>query len=58
MAREGAWAAADDRLLADGAYVALAERVALRVAGSGFRGLAAHPHGSGAVDLGVIGVAR
>jgi peptide/nickel transport system substrate-binding protein len=57
-AREKAWAAADDRLLAAGAYVGLAERYAAHLAGSGVRNLAAQPHSGGMVDLAVLGVAQ
>ncbi len=57
-AREQAWAAADDRLLAAGAYVALAERYAVHLAGSGVRNLVAQPHSGGMADLAVLGVAQ
>ena len=54
--REHAWAAADATVRADGAYVALAQRYAVHVAGSEVRGLSPHPFGGGTVDLAVIGV--
>lgn len=53
-AREKAWAAADDALLDDVAYIALAQRYAVHLAGSGVRNLAAQPHSAGAVDLAVL----
>lgn len=55
-AREKAWAEADDVLLADHVYVALAERSAVHLAGSAVRGLAPMPYSGGMVDLAVIGV--
>lgn len=55
-AREKAWAEADDVLREDVAYIALAARSAVHLAGSDVRGLAAHPYGGGAIDLGVAGV--
>jgi predicted nucleic acid-binding protein len=56
MARERAWAEADDVLLADHAYVALAERSAVHLVGSDVRGLRPMPFGGGMVDLAVLGV--
>lgn len=56
MAREKAWAEADDVLLADHAYVALAERSAVHLVGSDVRGLRPMPYGGGMVDLAVLGV--
>ncbi|MBP6995236.1 MAG: ABC transporter substrate-binding protein [Phycicoccus sp.] len=55
--RELAWADIDTRLLGDVAYIGLAERRTMFVAGSGIRNLAAHPFAGGDVDLGIIAVA-
>ncbi len=55
-AREKAWAAVDDRLLLAGAYVPLAQRKALYVAGSGVRNLAGNEVAGGYVELAGIGV--
>jgi peptide/nickel transport system substrate-binding protein len=54
--REKAWVAADDVLLGDGAYIALAARYSTHLAGSDVRGLQAQPHGGGTIDLAVAGV--
>lgn len=56
--REQAWARADEALREDVAYIGLVERSALLLAGSDVRGLVAQPHGGGALDLAVAGVAR
>lgn len=55
-AREKLWAEADDALLADGAYVGLAGRYAVHLAGSAVRGLQGHPFGGGTIDLAVVGL--
>lgn len=56
LEREKLWAGADDALLEDVAYVALAERSAIHLAGSDVRGLWPHPFGGGTIDLAVAGV--
>ena len=58
MAREKAWAAADDKLLSAAAYVALTEGRAIHLAGSGVGNLASAPHSGGTPDLAVLGVAH
>ena len=55
--RELAWADIDTRLLGDVAYIGLAERRTMFVAGSRIRNLASHPFTGGDVDLAVIAVA-
>ncbi len=57
-AREAGWAAVDEDLRAMTAYVPLAERRALYVAGSAVRNLSADEVLGGAVDLATIGVAQ
>ena len=57
-AREKAWAGADQALVDDAAYIALSEGVAVHLAGSGVRNLAAAPHSGGTPDLAVLGVAQ
>ena len=54
--REQSWFDIDTTLRSRGAYVALAERVSLYVAGSGVVGLSTHPTLGGTVDLAQIGV--
>lgn len=55
--REREWAALDALLRDQGAYIALAERRALYVAGSGIRNLSAVEATGGHVDLAVLAVA-
>ncbi|MCA1782835.1 MAG: ABC transporter substrate-binding protein [Dermatophilaceae bacterium] len=55
-AREQAWFDIDTTLRSRGAYVALAERTSMYVAGSSVVGLTTHPTLGGAVDLATIGV--
>ena len=55
-AREKAWRAIDIELQRDVAYIGLAERRAMFVAGTGVGNLAAHPFAGGDPDLAVLGV--
>ena len=55
-AREQAWFDIDTTLRSRGAYVALAERTSMYLAGSSVVGLTTHPALGGAVDLATIGV--
>jgi peptide/nickel transport system substrate-binding protein len=54
--REQAWFDIDTTLRSRGAYVALAERTSMYVAGSSVVGLSTHPTLGGALDLALIGV--
>jgi len=54
--REQAWFDIDTTLRSRGAYVALAERKSMYVAGSDVTGLTTNPALAGAVDIAVIGV--
>lgn len=54
--REEAWAALDVKLLTQGAYIALAERRALYIAGSDVRNLSANEVTGGVVELADIAV--
>jgi peptide/nickel transport system substrate-binding protein len=56
-AREKAWADVDASLLAKGAYIGLAERRALYIAGSDVRNLSANTVGGGVVEFADIAVA-
>jgi peptide/nickel transport system substrate-binding protein len=56
--RESAWAGIDEDLLLRGAYIGLAERKALYVAGSDVRNLSANAVGGGVVEFADIAVAR
>jgi peptide/nickel transport system substrate-binding protein len=55
-AREKAWAELDDRLLGAGAYVPLAQRRALYVAGTSVRNLTGNEVAGGYVELAGLGV--
>ena len=57
-AREEAWAGIDQSLIATGAYIGLAERRALYVAGSDVRNLSANTVAGGVVELADIAVVR
>lgn len=55
--REAAWAVVDQSLLEDGAYIGLAERRALYVAGSDIRNLSANTIAGGVIEFADIAVA-
>ena len=57
-ARENAWAEVDTSLMAQGAYIGLAERRALYVAGSDVRNLSANTVAGGVVEFADIAVVR
>jgi peptide/nickel transport system substrate-binding protein len=57
-AREKEWGAIDASLLAKGAYIGLAERRALYIAGSDVRNLSANPVLGGVVEFADIAVVR
>ncbi|HSF98700.1 MAG TPA: ABC transporter substrate-binding protein [Ornithinibacter sp.] len=56
--REAAWAVADQSLMEQGAYIGLAERRALYVAGSDIRNLSANTIAGGVIEFADIAVAR
>ena len=56
--REAAWAVVDQSLLEQGAYIGLAERRALYVAGSDVRNLSANTIAGGVVEFADIAVAQ
>jgi peptide/nickel transport system substrate-binding protein len=57
-AREKAWADVDTSLLAKGAYIGLAERRALYIAGSDVRNLSANTVAGGVVEFADIAVVQ
>ena len=57
-AREKAWAEIDQSLLARGAYIGLAERRALYIAGSDVRNLSANTVAGGVVEFADIAVVQ
>ena len=57
-ARERAWTDVDTSLLSRGAYIGLAERRALYIAGSDVRNLSANSVNGGVVEFGDIAVVR